>query len=133
MGIKEALESSYKEVKTPEGVEYRVLSQIEKHKRRRWMKIAFAEMFLIVVVASVALFAFFKPAEYETMGVSEAVVKVVIKEDISLRKLSEELTKYNLTIEGPYDGSFYISGDEEKIKEFLEKHKNVVAVKENKQ
>ena len=121
MKIRKALEAYYEKVKTPEGVESDVLYRIERERSRRWRKIVLAETIILSIFLAFFLYLYLSPAEYETMGAEESV-RVKLVRDVSLRRLSKELSRLSLRIEGPYgEGEFYIKGDKEKVRSFLKK------------
>ena len=120
MKIKKALKAYYEGINSPEGIEYDVLYKIEKEKSKKWKKIVLLESFLFILFVITVAYLFLSPVNYRTMGM-EGVVKVKLVKDISLMELSDHLSRLSLRIEGPYhEREFYLIGDEEKIKEFLE-------------
>lgn len=119
MKIRKALEAYYGKVKTPEGVESDVFYRIEKERSRRWRRIVLAETALLSLLLASLLYLYLSPAEYETMEAEESV-RVKLAKDVGLGRLSDELSKFSLKIEGPYgEREFYIKGDKEKIESFL--------------
>ena len=128
MSIKRALEEFYEDVKPAEGLEYRVLAKVEREKRKKLSRILLVETLALALVSVLLVYSHIGSTEYRTMGAEERVA-VSVKKDISLLELSKRLTKYNLRIEGPYKGKFYIIGDRESIERFLKESGKYFLVK----
>lgn len=124
MSIKRALEEFYEGVEPPEGLEYRVIAKVERERRKRLRRLLVAESLALLLISALLLHAYLGSKEYEVMGAEESVAVEVVK-DASLIELSGKLSEYNLRIEGPYGGVFYLKGDPESLRKFLKENSDL--------
>ncbi|RMH81400.1 MAG: hypothetical protein D6674_00215 [Acidobacteria bacterium] len=120
--IKEAFEDYYKGIRTPQGMDYRVLLKIERSRRKRLILFAGLESTLLLLLFSILIYERVKPAEYEPFSLRG--VPVSISKDLRVGDMSKMLRDRGITLEGPYDeGLFYLKGDEEEIERLIREGK----------
>lgn len=127
MSIKRALEEFYEGVKLPEGLEYKVIAKVERERRKRWRRLLLVESLALLLISTLLLHTYFGSREYKVMGAEESMAVEVVK-DASLIELSKTLSEYNLRIEGPYNGRFYLKGNPEGLKKFLKENRDLFRV-----
>ncbi|MFN3264880.1 MAG: hypothetical protein ACK42C_08270, partial [Aquificaceae bacterium] len=116
----------YGSLKPPEAMDFKVALRLEREKRKRLLKVAVLEAFLMLVLLGLYFYQPLKNTEYQTFS---AGIPVKIVEDVGIKKLSDELRSHQLTIEGPYEGDvFILKGEESRVREFLSKSKNLRAL-----
>ncbi|MCS7307501.1 MAG: hypothetical protein NZ526_02990 [Aquificaceae bacterium] len=121
--IKQAFEEYYAGIKAPEDTDLKVLLRIEREGKRKMFRFIVFESFIILLLSSFLLYHIIRPAEYGTLSMDGLRIKLV--KDGSIREISEELRKKNLTIEGPLEKDiFFIRGDEKDVKRFLDESEN---------
>ncbi len=125
MSLKEAFKKLYDDVEPPGGIEEKVLLRIRERKWRLWKRVAVAEAALILLTAGLFLLTEVTTTQYKTLG-EEEVIEVYFKENITLEELSKELSRFNLKIEGPYRGKFYIKGNRENLRKFLNSERRLL-------
>lgn len=122
MNIREAFEDYYSSVKPPQDTELRVVIRIERSKRKKLFSLLLFQSLFLFLMLGLFLKEILHKDEYRTFS---AGIPVKLAKDTSLKKVSEELAKYGILLEGPHEkGYFLLKGEEEKIKKFLEGSEN---------
>ena len=126
--LKRAFDELYRGKETSDAIDYLTLLKIERHRRRRLIKLLALESLGFLALTFLMAYEFLKPQEYATMGFEGVQVRVV--KDVSLLDLSRDLGLLGLKMEGPYQGDiFLIKGNENKVRELLKKREELKEVK----